>query len=147
MLVRGRGRLVGERRVDVELPDGAGVRRLEATKAVVIATGSSAAVPPIDGLRDIRTWDSRDMTSAKAVPERLLVLGGGVVGCEMAQAWKRLGAREVTVIDQAARLVPQLEPFASEQLQAAFAAEGITVVLDVKATRAERARPTTARSR
>ncbi len=138
VVVRGRGRLVGERRVDVELPGGAGVRRLEAAKAVVIATGSSAVVPPIDGLRDIRTWDSRDMTSAKAVPERLLVLGGGAVGCEMAQAWKRLGAREVTVVDQAARLVPQLEPFASEELQAAFAAEGITVVLDVKATSARR---------
>ncbi len=139
VMVRGHGRLVGERRVDVELPDGAGTRRLEATKAVVVATGSSAVVPPIDGLRDIRTWDSRDVTSLKHVPARLLVLGGGVVGCEMAQAWKRLGAREVTVIDQAPRLVPQLEPFAGEQLQAAFAAEGITVVLDVKATRAERA--------
>ena len=139
VLVRGRGRLVGERRVDVELPDGAGVRRLEARQAVVVATGSAAAVPPIDGLRDIRIWDSRDITSAKHVPERLLVLGGGVVGCEMAQAWKRLGAREVTVVDQAPRLVPQLEPFASDEVQSAFEDEGITVVLDAKVSRAERA--------
>ena len=100
VLVRGHGRLVGERRVDVDAPDGT-VRELEATKAVVLATGSSAVIPPIDGLRDVRPWDSRDVTSAKAVPERLLVLGGGVVGVEMAQAWKRLGAREVTVIDSA----------------------------------------------
>ena len=49
-------------------------------------------IPPIDGLRDIRVWDSRAATSAKHVPERLVVLGGGVVGVEMAQAWKRLGA-------------------------------------------------------
>jgi pyruvate/2-oxoglutarate dehydrogenase complex dihydrolipoamide dehydrogenase (E3) component len=138
VLVRGHGRLVGERRVDVELPDGAGTRRVEARLAVVLATGSSAVIPPIDGLREIRTWDSRDITSAKAVPDRLLVLGGGVVGVEMAQAWKRLGAREVTVVDQAPRLVPQLEPFASEELQAAFDTEGITVVVGVTAASAKR---------
>ena len=96
-LVRGRGRLAGERRVDVERRR-RNVRHLEARRAVVLATGSSAEIPPIEGLADIRTWDSRDATSAQAVPERLLVLGGGVVGSEMAQAWKRLGAREVTVI-------------------------------------------------
>lgn len=138
VLVRGRGRLVGERRVDVELPEGAGTRRLEATKAVVLATGSSAVIPPIDGLRDIRVWDNRDITSAEEVPERLLVLGGGVVGCEMAQAWKRLGTREVTVIDQAPRLVMQLEPFVGDELREAFEKEGITVVLDAKVARAER---------
>lgn len=137
VLVRGRGRLVGERRVDVTLDDGS-VRELEATKAVVLATGSSAVVPPIDGLRDVRPWESRDITSAKAVPARLLVLGGGVVGVEMAQAWKRLGTREVTVIDMASRLVAQFEPFASEQLREAFADEGITVVLDAAVERAAR---------
>ena len=139
VLVRGRGRLVGERRVDVELPDGAGIRRLVAGKAVVVATGSAAAMPPIDGLRDTRTWDSRDVTSAKEVPERLLVLGGGVVGVEMAQAWKRLGAREVTVIAASERLVPNLEPFAGDELRAAFEAEGITVVLGASAVEVARA--------
>jgi dihydrolipoamide dehydrogenase len=138
VLVRGRGRLVGERRVDVELPDGS-VRELEATTAVVLATGSSAVVPPIDGLRDARPWDSRAITTAKEVPERLLVLGGGVVGVEMAQAWKRLGAREVTVIDMAPRLVMQFEPFASDELHAAFDEEGITVVLDAAVAHAARA--------
>jgi dihydrolipoamide dehydrogenase len=137
VLVRGHGRLVGERRIDVTTGDGS-VRELEATKAVVLATGSSAVVPPVDGLRDVRAWDSRDITSADAVPERLLVLGGGVVGVEMAQAWKRLGAREVTVIDSASRLVAQFEPFASEQLRDAFADEGITVVLDASVERAAR---------
>jgi len=137
VLVRGHGRVVGERRVDVALADGS-VRALEATKAVVLATGSSAVVPPIDGLRDVRAWDSRAVTTAKEVPDRLLVLGGGVVGVEMAQAWKRLGAREVTVIDQAPRLVMQFEPFAGEELADAFAEEGITVVLDAKVARASR---------
>ena len=138
VLVRGRGRLVGGRRVDVELPDGAEVRRLEARVAVVVATGSSSAIPPIDGLRDIRIWDSRAATSARQVPESLLVIGGGVVGCELAQAWKRLGARDVTVVDQAPRLVMALEPFAGDQLRKAFEDEGITVVLSAKAGRAER---------
>ncbi len=92
MLVRGHGRLVGERRVDVELPDGS-VRELEATRAVVLATGSSAVIPPIDGLRDVAAVGQPRASSARRrCPSGLLVLGGGVVGVEMAQAWKRLGA-------------------------------------------------------
>jgi pyruvate/2-oxoglutarate dehydrogenase complex dihydrolipoamide dehydrogenase (E3) component len=138
ILVRGRGRVVGERVVDVAAP-GAGVRRLEARKAVVLATGSGPVIPPVDGLRDIRIWDSRDATSAKAVPERLLVLGCGAVGVEMAQAWKRLGAREVTIVAKHDRLVPDLEPFAGDELRAAFEQEGITVLLGAEATRAARA--------
>jgi dihydrolipoamide dehydrogenase len=138
VLVRGHGRLVSERRIDVELPDGGGVRELEAGKAVVVATGSAAVVPPIDGLREIETWDSRAATSARRVPDRLLVLGGGVVGVEMAQAWKRLGTREVTVVDMAPRLVTQFEPFASGHLQDAFADEGIEVVLEASVERAAR---------
>jgi dihydrolipoamide dehydrogenase len=138
-LVRGHGRLVGERRVDVERPDGT-VRELEATKAVVLATGSSSVVPPIDGLRDAGPWDSRAITSAKEVPERLLVLGGGAVGVEMAQAGKRLGAREVTVIDHSPRLVMQFEPFAGEQLRDAFVDEGIVVLLDAPVERVARHR-------
>jgi dihydrolipoamide dehydrogenase len=137
-LVRGHGRLVGQRRVDVTSADGT-TRELEATNAVVLATGSSAVVPPIDGLGDAAPWNSRAITSAKEVPERLLVLGGGVVGVEMAQAWKRLGACEVTVIDMAPRLVMQFEPFVGDQLREAFEAEGITVVLDASVERVARA--------
>jgi pyruvate/2-oxoglutarate dehydrogenase complex dihydrolipoamide dehydrogenase (E3) component len=137
VLVRGRGRLAGARRVDVETADGS-IRQLEATMAVVVATGSSPAIPPIGGLDRIRIWNSRDVTSAKAVPERLVVLGGGVVGTEMAQAWKRLGAREVTVLARDDRLLPHLEPFAGEEVRTAFEAEGIKVELQANAVRAER---------
>jgi pyruvate/2-oxoglutarate dehydrogenase complex dihydrolipoamide dehydrogenase (E3) component len=136
-LVRGHGKIVGPRRVDVALADGS-VRALEATKGVVVATGSSAVKPPIDGLHDTRVWDSRDATSASVVPERLLVLGGGVVGVEMAQAWKRLGAREVTVVEPGPRLLARLEPFAGEQLADAFTAEGIVVHLGRTAVRVAR---------
>ena len=136
-LIRGHARLAGERRVDVTVSDGT-ARELEARLAVVLATGSSAVIPPIEGLSDIRIWDSRHATSSKHVPDRLVVLGGGVVGVEMAQAWKRLGAREVTVVDEGERLVANLEPFAGDELRAAFEEEGIVVITGATAVRAER---------
>src|SRR5262249_24352860 len=124
---------------DVELADGAGVRQLEATCAVVLATGSTSVKPEIAGLRDMKVWDSRGATSSQAVPERLLVLGGGPVGVEMAQAWKRLGSREVTIVDRGPRLLKKFQPFASEELRAAFADDGIEVVLDATVDRVTRA--------
>jgi pyruvate/2-oxoglutarate dehydrogenase complex dihydrolipoamide dehydrogenase (E3) component len=136
-LVRGRGRITGERSVSVTAVDGS-VRSLRATKAVVIATGSGAAIPPIPGLRDIAVWDSRAVTSAKEVPRRLIVLGGGVVGVEMAQAWKRLGSAEVTIVEASARLLSMHEPFAGEQLADALKRDGVDVILGSKAVAAER---------
>jgi len=125
-LVRGHGRLAGEREVTVTASDGS-VRRLFARRAVVVATGSRAATPPVDGLADIRTWDNRDVTTAKDIPRRLLVLGGGVVGCEMAQAYRRLGAQQVTVLERSERLVGGFEPWAGGLLADAFAEDGIDV--------------------
>ena len=104
----------------------------------MLATGSTAAIPPIPGLRDIRIWDSRGITSAKEVPRRLVVLGGGVVGVEMAQAWRRLGAEEVTIIEGGAHLLQNEEPFAGQEVEEAFAAEGITVHTGCKAVNAAR---------
>jgi dihydrolipoamide dehydrogenase len=127
-LVRGRGRLAGERTVAVEAGEGR-VRTLTARLAVILATGSSPFVPPVEGLGAIRTWDNRDVTSARAVPARLLVLGGGAVGVEMAQAWRRLGSKEVTVVEAGDRLLPNEEPFAGEEVAGAFGDEGIAVVL------------------
>jgi len=131
-LLRGRGRLTGERRVEVEDVDG-GRTTYEATRGVVIAVGSRAAEPPIDGLAEARTWDNRDITSAKEVPERLLVLGGGVIGAEMAQAMRWLGAREVTIIEALDGLIANEEPFAGEELRAAFEELGIRVELGARA--------------
>jgi dihydrolipoamide dehydrogenase len=136
-LVRGEGRLAGERAVEVTIGNGS-VRRLLARRAVVVATGTGAAIPPIPGLADVRPWDNRDVTSAKDIPGRLLVLGGGAIGAEMAQAVKRLGAREVTVIEAAERLLFREEPFAGEEVRQAFEAEGITVLTGVKMTGARR---------
>lgn len=136
-LVRGAGRLAGGRTVEVERADGS-VRRLAARRAVVLATGTGAAIPPIPGLREIAPWDNRTVTSAKDIPRRLLVLGGGAIGAEMAQACKRLGAEEVTVIEAVERLLFREEPFAGEEVRAAFEAEGITVLTGVKVVAARR---------
>lgn len=125
-LLRGHGRVAGEKRVIVEDSDGSS-RLFEATKAVVVATGSSAAMPPIDGLESAGVWDSRDVTTAKQVPDRLLLIGGGVVGAEMAQAWKWLGTAEVTVVELADHLLPREEPFVGEELESALSRMGIVV--------------------
>ncbi len=137
-LVRGTGRLAGHRTVEVAGADGA-VRRLTARRAVVLATGTSALVPPIPGLADAHGWDNRGVTSAKEVPRRLLVLGGGAIGAEMAQAFRRLGSDEVTVVEGAERLLAREEPFAGDEVRAAFEAEGITVITGVAMTAVERA--------
>jgi dihydrolipoamide dehydrogenase len=139
-LVRGVGRLVGERRVTVDGGDG-GTVELEARTAVVLATGTSAAIPPVTGLREIRTWDNRDATEAREVPGRLLVLGGGTIGVEMGQAFRRLGAREVTIVEQGERLIQNEEPFASDLLRDCFEAEGIRVRLGSGLVEARRADP------
>jgi pyruvate/2-oxoglutarate dehydrogenase complex dihydrolipoamide dehydrogenase (E3) component len=125
-IVRERGRLDGERRVV------AGDETLVARKAVVVATGSDALVPPIDGLREAEPWTNREATTSKRVPERLLVLGGGVVGVEMAQAWRSLGS-QVSLVEAADRLIAREEPFASEQVEQALREAGVDVHVGVKA--------------
>jgi len=125
-LVRGHARLAGERTVAVELAGG-GTRTLTARRAVVVATGSSAAIPPIEGLRDATPWTSRDVTNVHEVPRRVVVLGGGVVACESATWLKALGADEVTVLERGPRLLSTQEPFAGEIVAERFAAGGVDV--------------------
>jgi dihydrolipoamide dehydrogenase len=126
-VVRGRGRLAGERRVQV------GDEELTARRAVVIATGSAAAVPPIPGLREARPWTNVEMTTAPAAPGRLVILGGGVVGVEMAAAWSALGS-EVTLVHRGDRLIEREEHFASEQVADALRQGGVDVRLGVTVT-------------
>jgi pyruvate/2-oxoglutarate dehydrogenase complex dihydrolipoamide dehydrogenase (E3) component len=128
-LVRGAARLDGVRRVVVTT--GEESTTYIAAQAVVIATGTSAAIPPIPGLRESAPWDNRQVTGTKSVPRRLLVLGGGAIGAEMAQALRRLGSEEVTIVEGLDRLLPREEPFAGDELAAAFTAEGITVITGV----------------
>jgi len=105
--VRGSARITGDREVTV---DGSVLR---ARHAVVVCTGSVAKIPAIDGLADIDAWTSRDATSASEVPGRLAVLGAGVVGVEMAQAWATLGAR-VDLIMTGPRPLPMFPDFVGD---------------------------------
>lgn len=131
-LVRGHGELTGEREVRV------GEALLRARRAVVLATGSGAAIPPIPGLREADPWTNREVTTAHAIPASLLVLGGGVVGVEMAQAYASFGA-QVTVVEALPRLIAGEEEFASEQVREALEDGGVEVALGVKATAVSRA--------
>ncbi len=108
-LFRGEGRLNGERRVAV------GGDTLTAHRAVVVATGSGAAMPPIVGLDSVNAWNNRDATTSKRVPASMIVLGGGPVGSELAQAWSSLGTT-VTLIEGAEQLLPREEPFAGDEV-------------------------------
>ena len=131
VLVVGSGRLDGERRVRV------GDDMLEAREAVIVAAGSTAAMPPIPGLAGVAAWTNREITTTSEVPDHLVVLGGGVVGVEMAQAWHSLGAR-VTVVEAGERILAREEPFASEQVAAALDERGIAIRCGSAATRVRR---------
>ncbi len=127
-VIRGRGRVAGEKTVEVTAGDGA-VDLLQAREAVVIATGSRAAVPPVDGLHDALPWTSRDVTNMHEVPRRVAVVGGGVVACESATWLKGLGVDEVTVIERGPTLLAKQEPFAAAMVADEFAKRGITVLV------------------
>jgi dihydrolipoamide dehydrogenase len=128
-LFRGEARLEGKRRVRVD------EETLVARKAVIVATGSAAAMPPIEGLDSVAPWNNREGTTAKQVPESLIVLGGGPVGCELAQAWATLGSR-VTLIEGADRLLTRDEPFAGEAVAEALRERhGVDVRLGAQAER------------
>ena len=130
-VVRGHGRLDGERRVVVDS------EAMVARKAVVVATGSSATIPDVDGLAEAKPWTNIEATTAKRVPARLFVLGGGVVGVEMAQAWSSLGSR-VTLVHRGPRLIEREEPFASAQVEEALREGGVDVRLETTVASVER---------
>jgi pyruvate/2-oxoglutarate dehydrogenase complex dihydrolipoamide dehydrogenase (E3) component len=136
-IVRGTGRLAGERAVEVTASDGT-TTFLLAERAVVLATGTSAAIPPVRGLADARPWTNREATAAKEVPRRLLVLGGGAIGVELAQGFRRLGAEHVAVVEAAPRLLALEEPFAGEEVRQALEGEGIAVHVGASVVAVER---------
>ncbi len=131
-LMRGTARLDGDRTVVMSTGE-----RLSARRAVIIAVGSRAALPPIDGLTDALPWTNREVTTADAVPERLVIIGGGPIGSEMAQAWRSLGA-EVVLLEAGDRLLSKEEPFASEQVADGMARMGVDVRTGVSIQRVAR---------
>jgi pyruvate/2-oxoglutarate dehydrogenase complex dihydrolipoamide dehydrogenase (E3) component len=124
-LYRGQGRLSGPRTVTVTGEDGS-TRVLTARHAVAVCTGTSAQLPDLPGLAEVGPWTSREATSAKSVPGRLIVVGGGVVAVEMATAWQALGS-QVTLLVRGKGLLPRMEPFAGELVADALAEAGTDV--------------------
>jgi dihydrolipoamide dehydrogenase len=130
-LYRGWGRLDGEKRVVV------GEETLEVRRAVFLAGGTTPVLPPIDGLDGVTPWTNREATTARQVPESLIVMGGGVVGVEMSQAYVSLGAR-VTLIEGEQRLLPREEEHACEEVTEALEEQGVDIRTSRKATSVRR---------
>jgi pyruvate/2-oxoglutarate dehydrogenase complex dihydrolipoamide dehydrogenase (E3) component len=130
-LFRGSAALDGERRVRV------GEDVLIAREAVILATGSSAVMPPIPGLAEAGAWSNREITTSQEVPGRLLILGGGVVGVEMAQAWASFGSA-VTVIEALPSLLANEEPFVRDEIAQALGALGADLLFGAKAVAVRR---------
>lgn len=135
-LLRGHARLVGPRRVVVTAADGT-VTELLARHAVALCTGSVPVIPDTPGLVEIDPWTSRDATSASEAPETLAVLGGGIVGCELAAAYASLGTR-VTLIARRGLLGGQ-EPFAADLVREGLESAGVRVLTDTELASAHRA--------
>jgi pyruvate/2-oxoglutarate dehydrogenase complex dihydrolipoamide dehydrogenase (E3) component len=131
-LYRGFGVLAGEKRVVV------GEHELEARQAVILSGGTRAALPPIKGLDDAEPWTNREATTAKQVPATVVILGGGVFGTELAQAYSSLGS-QVTLIEGERHLLPTEEVFACEEVTDALVERGVDVRTGRKATKVERA--------
>jgi pyruvate/2-oxoglutarate dehydrogenase complex dihydrolipoamide dehydrogenase (E3) component len=125
-LVRGKGKITGPREVTV------GDEVFRARRGVVVATGTAPAVPPIDGLAGTPYWTNREAIETAELPESLIVLGGGAIGCELAQVFARFGSR-VTVVEAAPRLLSLEEPESSDLLKRTFENEGMTVRLGARA--------------
>jgi pyruvate/2-oxoglutarate dehydrogenase complex dihydrolipoamide dehydrogenase (E3) component len=119
-LLRGHGRLAGERTVDVDGTE------YTARTAVVVATGSEPVIPPVPGLAEAHGWTNREGTTSNDVPRRLVVLGGGVVGVELGQAWSTLGA-EVAIVEAGPRILAREEELAARFVHDALIERGIAV--------------------
>jgi dihydrolipoamide dehydrogenase len=130
-LIRGQARLTGPKTVSVNGTE------LRARHAVAVATGTDALIPPIPGLAAARPWTSREVTSAHAAPRRLAIIGGGVVGCEMATAWQALGT-QVTLIARG-RLLAGTEEFAGQLVGDGLRQAGVDVRAGASATAVHRA--------
>lgn len=134
-LIRGTGRLTGEREVTVTHDDGSEFV-LTARHAVAVCTGTSARIPDIPGLRESTPWTSREATSAQEIPDTLAIMGGGVVGVEMATAYAGFGSK-VTVFSRSTLLSDE-EPFAGEMVKSSLEKLGTVVLLGVEPTSVNR---------
>ncbi|MEV1015284.1 NAD(P)/FAD-dependent oxidoreductase [Micromonospora sp. NPDC049801] len=134
-LHRGQGRISTARVVEVTGVDGV-TTTLTARHAVVVATGSSALLPDIPGLREATPWSSREAASASSVPRRLAIIGGGVVAAEMATAFAALGSAVTVLVRDG--VLPSAEPFAGELVTESLREAGVSVHLGAEAVAVNR---------
>jgi pyruvate/2-oxoglutarate dehydrogenase complex dihydrolipoamide dehydrogenase (E3) component len=132
-VIRGYARLDGARRVVVTGPDGSS-RTITARHAVILDTGSSAAVPDTEGLRGARPWTSRDVTNLHTIPRRAVIIGGGVVACEAATWLNGLGVAELTIVEGDPGLLARSEPFAGELVADRLRGCGVRIELGTRPT-------------
>ena len=139
-VLRGHGRLTGTHTVQVADSDGP-ARDITARHAVIVATGTTASIPDIPGLRQALPWTSRDVTNLHQIPRRVAILGGGVVACEAATWLLGLGVQELTLIDVGDRILARSEPFASELVHTSLVASGAKVLTETKVLEVSRKSP------
>lgn len=131
-VVRGFGSIAGEKRVSIKEWHSGSTVEVTARRAVVVATGSAPSIPDIAGLEKAGYWTPREAVSSNEVPEHLIIIGGGVVGCEMAFAYRSLGS-QVTIIGGSDRLLPKMVPEASSMIKLSMNNSGIEVLLSTTA--------------
>jgi pyruvate/2-oxoglutarate dehydrogenase complex dihydrolipoamide dehydrogenase (E3) component len=130
-VIRGEARIVGRGAVEVRTSEG--VETLEAAN-LIVAAGSSPFVPPIAGVNEVPYWTSRDATSTRELPSSLVILGGGVVGVEMAQVFVRFGVR-VTLVEGGDRILSRDHPLTSKAVADQLVEEGLDLHTGVSAQR------------
>src|SRR5207248_3688751 len=128
--VKGTGRFTGPNTIAVDQADDVNF------KQAVIATGSYPLRPPIDGLDSPRCVDSTGLLAQTELPRRLVVLGGGIIGCEFASIFRRFGS-EVTIVEMLSRLIPMEDEDASKELAKQFGKRGITLHLEKQCKKVE----------
>ena len=129
-LIHGQGKLTGPRTVTV------GDKSFTARKGIVITTGAKPVIPPVSGLEKVNYWTTDDIIKAENLPESIVILGGGAIGCELGQVLARFGTR-VTIVELGERLLGFEEPEASEVVERAFADDGIAVYKGTKVKEVE----------
>ena len=135
-IVRGRGRIAGMKKVSIIEHNKTDGVDLEARHAIVLATGSDPIMPDIPGLMESNPWTPREAVSADQIPGHLIIIGGGVVGCEMATAYAALG--KVTLVCASTELLPKYEPEAGKRVRESLAARGVVVLASARVSSVSR---------
>ena len=136
VIVRGTGTVVSERKVAVESHNGEKIE-LEAKNAVILCTGSEAIIPKVPGLAETDPWGPRQATSSNTVPEHLIILGAGAVGCEMATIYASLGSK-ISIVCSTDEILPKFDPEAGELVRKNMEKFGLTIHTSVRATLASK---------